>query len=1104
MTLLLTSVAFSAGTAMAQKVVTGTVVDTDGEPVIGANVLISGTRIGVQTDNDGKFTLKNVPSSAKKITVSYIGMEPKTVNIAGNVNIVMKMSDSTLGEVVVTGMQKMDRRLFTGSTTKVDAEKVKLDGVADVSRALEGRVAGVSVQNVSSTFGTAPKIRVRGATSIYGSSSPLWVVDGVILENAVNVSADDLSSGDATTLISNAVAGLNADDIESFQVLKDGSATSIYGARAMAGVVVITTKKGRSGHSQVNYTGEFTYRMKPSYSQYNICNSQEQMSIYKEMAAKGWMEFSSLANSSSAGIYGTMYTLMDQYDKTSGQFGMPYTEAAMNAYLQQAEFRNTNWFDLLFNNSVMQNHAISISAGTDRANLYASLSLMQDPGWTKSSSVQRFTANINASYKVSKWLTATLRANSMYRNQTSPGSLNRSVDVVSGAVSRDFDINPFSFCLNTSRTLDPNGTYKRNFADFNIFQELDNNYIKTKEADIKLQTELNWKPFEDLEFTALGAFRTDMPSQEHFVLNRSNQAEAYRAGVDNPNIMYSNTYLYTDPDKPNSLPVCVMPEGGIYMLSKNQVSQLDFRGSMNYNHEWNYKHLFGFYGMMEINSADRNAVASNVYGVDYDKGRIVVITPDFYKQAKEEGTALNGFSRSWNRRVAFGANATYSYKRRYIANLTGRYDGSNQLGKKASSRWLPTYNISFSWNAHEEQWFRDWAMAHDNKFSYAKLRLSYSLTGEQNIASNYTSIFYPTIIWRPQGDQQQTAVYVAENGNSDLTYEKKHEYNVGIDLGFLDNRINFVSDFYIRENFDLIGFTNTQGFGGDVRKLGNVASMASHGLEATISSTNIRTKNWEWSTDFTFAWCETEITDLLSRSRVIDLVNSSGYALAGYPHRALFSIPYVGLNDEGIPMVINEKGEVTTTDINFQEYEKLDFLKYEGPIEPLYTGGLNNAIRWKNWKLNVFFTYNFGNKLRLDPVFSSSYSDQTAMPKDFKNRWVVPGDEKLTDIPTIASIRQVYNDRYLGYAYNAYNYSTERVADGGFIRLKDVSLTYDVPKSALAKVGIGGLSFKADATNLWLVYADKKLNGQDPEFINSGGVAQPLSKQFTFTIRLSL
>ena len=296
----------------------------------------------------------------------------------------------------------------------------------------------------------------------------------------------------------------------------------------------------------------------------------------------------------------------------------------------------------------------------------------------------------------------------------------------------------------------------------------------------------------------------------------------------------------------------------------------------------------------------------------------------------------------------------------------------------------------------------------------------------------------------------------------------------------------------------------TEGAGGEINKYANVAEMTSSGVEFTLSTQNIVTQDWQWNTDLTFSYNTTKITKLLSQSRVIDLVRGTGYTREGYDHRAMFSIPFVGLNDEGIPQIINEDGEKTTTEINFQEYDKLDFLKYEGPTEPKYTGGLNNMLRWKNWRLNVFITYSFGNKLRLDPIFSSAYSDMSAMPKEFKNRWVMPGDENFTDVPTIASRRQVYNDNYLGYAYNAYNYSTARVADGGFIRMKDISLTYDMPHKWIAKLGLSTCSLKLDATNLFLIYADDKLNGQDPEFVNSGGVATPLSKQFTFTVRLGI
>ncbi|MBQ6194798.1 MAG: SusC/RagA family TonB-linked outer membrane protein [Prevotella sp.] len=1109
LTMILTFMLLSVGVAMAQTKVSGTVVEAENdEPIIGAVIKLKGQKSALAvTDIDGNFSFTTSQKNPS-LEVSSIGFVTQTIKAGQNLVIKMVSDSRSIDEVVVTGMQKMDKRLFTGATAKVDAEKTKLDGVADVSRALEGRAAGVSVQNVSGTFGTAPKIRVRGATSIYGSSKPLWVIDGVIQEDAVEVSADDLSSGDAKTLISNAISGLSADDIESFQVLKDGSATSIYGARAMAGVVVVTTKRGKAGRSTINYTGEFTYRLKPSYRNYNISNSQEQMGIYKEMAAKGWLEFSALANGSTAGLYGKMYNLIAQYDETNGKYGLPYTDAAMNAYLQQAEFRNTDWFDLLFRDNIMQNHSVSISTGSDKANLYASISAISDPGWTMDSKVERYTANVNATFNLSKQLSVSLLTNNSWRKQKAPGTLNQSTDVVSGSVNRSFDINPYSYAMNTSRTLDPDQIYTRNYAPFNIFDELNNNYIDLGISDMKYQGEVTWKPIMGLEFHAMGAYRTVNSTQKHIILNQSNMAEAYRAGVDDPNKMYSNPYLYQDPDKPNSLPVSVMPVGGISIRDDNTMEQLQFRGTVQYNKIWNDTHIMNLFGGMEANKVNREAEYHATYGVDYESSRNVLLTPEFTKQAKEEGTTLESFSKTWTRNLAYFMSGSYSYKGRYTINLTGRYEGSNGLGKSRSSRWLPTWNVSGAWNAHEEAWMQRWMEKTNYVLSHAALRLSYSLTADRvpSFVSNARPIFYSDIAWRPQGEQQEQMTYLYQIANSELTYEKKKEFNVGVDLGFLHNRINLTLDAYWRDNYDLIGIIKTQGVGGMISKYANVATMKSSGFEATLSTRNIQTQNFNWTTDLTFSLATNEITDLESRSNVIDLItgNSSSHFRVGYPRSALFSIPFVGLNDEGIPQFINQNGDKVTSDIYFQEYEKLDFLKYEGPTEPTITGGLNNMFTWKNWRLNVFITYSFGNKVRLDPAFSAGYSDMSAMPKEFKNRWVQPGDEKITDIPAIASVRQYYNDSQLGYAYNAYNYSTARVADGGFIRMKDISLTYDMPQRWIHKIGLNTCSLKLDATNLFLIYADDKLNGQDPEFVNSGGVASPMPKQFTFTLRLGI
>lgn len=1096
---------FGCAITMAQTI-TGTIVDETNEPAIGATVKVKNGKANAVTNIDGHFSI--TAKAGATLVISYVGYDNLEVKAQNGMKVKLKASATNIQEVVVTGMQKMDKRLFTGATTKIDADKTKLDGVADVSRALEGRVAGVSVQNVSGTFGTAPKIRVRGATSIYGSSKPLWVIDGVIQEDAVDVSADDLSSGDAVTLISNAIAGLSADDIESFQVLKDGSATSIYGARAMAGVVVITTKRGRPGRSTINYTGEFTMRLKPSYSNYNISNSQEQMGIYKEMADKGWLEFASLANSSTSGLYGRMYNLMATYDKTSGKFGLPNTDAAMAGYLQEAEFRNTDWFDKLFNNNVVQNHSVSISTGTEKANLYGSVSVMTDPGWTKDSEVRRYTANMNATFNLSNKLSVSILTNGSYRDQEAPGTLARSTDVVSGAVNRSFDINPFSYALNTSRTLDPNGDYKRNFAHFNIFDELDNNYIQLNVSDMKFQGEVSWKPIQGLELKALGAYRTQRTSQEHFILNESNQAETYRAGVGDPNIQDSNPYLYRNPDDPNSFPISVMPRGGIYTVNHYSVDQYDFRGTAQYNKVWNETHIMNLFAGMEANKTNKDQTYNSEYGVDYNAAREVTITPEFFKQAKEEGTTLASFAKGWSRSVAYFANATYSYKGRYTVNGTYRYEGTNKLGRSRSARWLPTWNVSGAWNAHEEGWFQNWAAESNYWFSHFTMRASYSLTADRGPSSvtNALPIYYSTNVWRPQGDQIEPVIGLYDIANTELTYEKKHEFNLGVDAGFFNNRLNMNFDIYWRDNYDLIGYIQTIGAGGFIDKLANVASMKSNGVELTISSQNIHTKDFNWTTDFTFSYAHNEITDLKSKSNVISLITgtSSSHFREGYPVSALFSIPFMGLSDQGIPQILNENGDLTTTNINFQEYEKLDFLKYEGPTEPPYTGGFNNMLTYKNWRLNVFFTYAFGNKVRLDPVFSAAYSDMSAMPKEFKNRWVMPGDEAYTDIPVILSRRQYYDNSQLSYAYNAYNYSTARVAKGDFIRLKDISLTYDVPKTFIQKIGLNSASLKLDATNLCLIYSDKKLNGQDPEFVNSGGVATPLAKQFTFTLRLGM
>ena len=1086
---------------------------------MGVSILVEGTKNRTITDFNGKFTLPDVKQNAV-LVVSMIGMRTEKVKAKNGMRIVLSSEDVQMTEVVVTGQQQIDKRLFTGAATKVDADKIKLSGAADVSRSLEGRVAGVQVTNVSGTFGASPKIRVRGATSIYGNSKPLWVVDGVIYEDNVDVDADDLASGDAKTLISSAVAGLNSDDIESFTVLKDGSATSIYGARAMGGVIAVTTKRGAKGRASVNYTGEFTTRLKPSYRDYNIMNSQEMMGVYREMYDKGWLQLENMVNAENMGVYGYMFRQLRSYDPTTGQFGLQNTDAARNAYLQAAEFRNTDWFDLLFTNKVQQNHSVSISGGTDRMQNYFSMSVLSDPGqFVNRSSVSRYTFNGNTSYDILKdkkgaeLLTVKLAAQGSFRKQEAPGSLNRSTDVVTGEVKRDFDINPFSYAMNTSRCLDPNINYTRFYTGFNIFDELENNYNDIQVTEVMFRGELEYRPIKSVRLSGLISSRLSHTKRQHNVMDNANQANAYRAGVDaqddNSTIRDNNSLLYTDPDNDLALPESILPLGGIKYQYDDNMRSNNFRFMANYNNVFKDKHTLNGLVGTEYSSVRRTATTWTGWGYQFDNGGITYTPYLWLKQMNEEKTEYFGESYALTNTLAYYGQFNYNFDQRYTLNGTLRYEGTNRLGKSRQSRWLPTWNVSAAWDVSNEKF-----MAKTQKWlSQLKLRASYSLTADTGPGwvTNATSIYRTENIWRPTTSASESAIYLYQVANSELTYEKKHEWNFGVDLSFLRDRIAVTFDIYGRNNYDLIGITYTQGAGGELSKYANVADMKSKGIEVGLSTINIDKAGFRWTSDLIFSKATNEITSLaVGGTRAVDLVTGLGYAIEGYPVRSIFSYRFAGLNEEGLPMVYNEVGEKTIGDVNLQETENLkDFLIYEGPSDPTYYGSFNNTLNYKskNWgtlSLDVFITYAGGNVVRLDPVFSAAYSDLSALPRDFKNRWMVPGDEKVTSIPAIASLNQVY--RYgstnLSTAYNVYNYSTERIAKGDFIRLKEIALTYMLPDKWLKKTFINNASLKVAATNICLLYADKKLNGQDPEFINSGGVATPISKQFTATLRL--
>lgn len=761
----------------------------DKEPIPGVSVREKNVANGSSTDAMGSYQIKVKDNATLVFTA--IGYRTQEVVVGGKsvLNVVLEEDVSQLKEVMIsTGYQELNKKLFTGSSTKIKAVDAERSGIQDVSRMLEGQVAGVSVQNVSGTFGAAPKIRIRGASSLNGDNKPLWVVDGIMLEDLVNISNEQLSSGDAATLIGSSVAGLNPDDIESFEILRDAAATAMYGARAMNGVVVVTTKKGKNteGKAVISYSGNFTTYLKPTYDQFDIMNSADQMQVYLDMENKGWLRHSDVSKALNGGVYRKMYDAMYDYDPVADKFSLRNDAPSRLGFLNRYANANTDWFDVLFRNSLMQDHSLSITAGTEKSKFYASTSFLNDNGWTVADGVKRFTGMLKGNFDVTDRLQIEIMTQGSIRDQRSPGTVNKEDNEVLGQVDRDFDINPFNYALKASRTLTPydvNGNkeyFVQNFAPFNILQELENNSIKTTLIDLKVQGGLKYKIIDGLKYSFTGAYRYVKSDREHSITEYSNAANAYRAYY-NSNVIDKNKFLYRDPSKPGSLPSIVLPEGGFYNVTSNGLVNYFMRHDLEYDKIFKEDHFLNILGVVEMRSNDRQNRFSNGIGYQFDNGGVPFINSDYYKQAIEANAYPYGMGMAYERFLSYAIKAAYSYKGKYSINATGRYDGSNLLGESPTARWLPTWNVSGAWNLHEEDFFNK-----QEVLNRATIRATYGLTASTANAINSSLILRNQTTRRTDDVDKESSIYIDGLENSELTWEKK-KHMIPISVLILDS-----------------------------------------------------------------------------------------------------------------------------------------------------------------------------------------------------------------------------------------------------------------------------------------------------------------------------
>lgn len=1093
--ILLFAITFFSG--FAQNSVRGKITDADGQPLIGVTIYNENTKEGAISDVDGNYTI--IVNRGDLLTFQMLSMKTQQITISSQSTLDISLEEDVLviNEVVITGFQEVDRKLFTGASESLKMDDIRPQGMVDVSRVLEGQAAGVNVDNVSGTFGTSPRIRIRGNASINGNNQPLFVVDGVILEDLSNVNTEDLISGNANTLVSSSIANLNPNDIESFQILKDASATAIYGARAANGVIVITTKRGRSGQLRVNYNANFSAKLRPTYNQFDLLNSAEEFSVYRELADKGIVNISSAVQARNYGSFGKMFTLIANHELDWGPGGGLNEE-----FLNQYENANTDWFDVLFREvGLQQQHSLSFTAGSEKSNSYYSISYLGDQGQTQADKVSRFTGTARNTYFISDLFTFGLKLSASYRDQKAPGTRNRELDPITGQFNRDFDINPYSYSLNTARSIRPydeNGNlefFRRNFAPFNILHELDNNFLNIRVLDVSAQTDFELNPNDNLSFKGVLQVRYANTERDHVITENSNQAEAFRAN-DTEFFEQANNLLFRDPDNPGLSPVVVLPQGGFNYLDQTDLLNFFSRVSGSWSKTFNGIHEINVLAGQELRLTNRTESTATGLGVIYESGGVVVTDPNIIEFFNLQNIDYFGLNEERDRFIGWFINGGYSYKSKYVANFTFRYDGSNQLGRSQQARFLPTYNVSGAWNAYNESFIANLPVIQDLRF-----RATFGISG--NLPPNASALLnlQSDVTIRPT--DVEPLLFIQDLTNTDLTWEKLNEFNVGVDFTMFDRKIDITFDYYRRQSFDLIGIIQTSGIGGQGLKFGNFADMEINGFEFSINSTNYQQGDFTWTSNLNLGHSQDRITNLDFGSRFVDAIGQGGAAVLGKPRRSLYSANFAGLDETGIPTFFNKDGE-RVLQFDLQERQDLDeALVFEGSVEPRTTGGFTNTFTYKGLSLSVLLSYKLGYKIRLNDAFFENYSDFDALPGELVDRWAVPGDEALTNIPTILDRNVAQANGNVVQAYRLYNKSTERVADGDYVRLKTVRLSYQLPNSVLQKVGFATGNISLEGQNLALLYSDREnLRGQDPEFFSSGGVSLPQPRLLTFSLNV--
>lgn len=1043
--------------------VRGQVVDSLGNPFAGATVKIKGTDRTTQTDRRGNFSFTNVANNAV-LVISYVGYVEQEKKVSeGILTIVLRAKTSELEEVDVlinTGYQSIPKDRATGAFDVITSKEIGSRIQTNVLERLEGLVPGLMMINGKDTGGDA--LTIRGVSTLYGTQKPLIVVDNFPVEGGIN--------------------SINPDDVETITVLKDAAAASIWGSRAANGVIVITTKKGQAGKMKFNYTNSFQITEKPDLNYMNRLSSSDDIDLSRRLVTAG----PNLENN--AKNWGDLYSAFTGLlmDSIAGRLSPSeyLSEVDRLRGLDNAEQIK----DLLMQTPFVQNHSMSMSGGGDKSTFYSSLNYTNRNSYSLNSDSRSYSVFLKSSHDLTKRLKLGVNANLTFGDSNSPNVNPLSV----------FNIKPYEMLQDAAGN--PLAV-KRQAGDFGLpvtngiinaqrvaWGLQDESYYPLLELNRKddsrtsnaqrLTTELSYKVTEGI--TANLNYQIEKGSSYRKLYHHQDNVDLLKLVNDNVQVFKSGSTILTNNDGTLISPKFLIPKGGRIEEGRGNSSSYVLRGALSINKDINQHGIAGIIGF-ERSATKGTSNSISKFGYDDNTLQFVqfdhaaIRTASSILQLENGGTrkgfpVADGFSYNEDRFVSVFANGAYTYDRKYMFSGSFRIDQTNLFGTDPKYRYRPMWSSGLSWIVSREDFLSD------NSFiNHLQIRTTYGLNGNVPKNSGPFMIADASIHFKNNKPFYQ----VVSPENASLRWEKTAVSNLGLDFSILNSRISGKADYYLRKTTDLLADEKINPTYGFTTALLNTASMNNHGFELQLTTRNIQTENFTWSSMFTYALNKNKITKVALSTyyaNARELANAKRPSVEGKPYGAMYSIRYGGLrHEDGQLQILNEKGEIEASG---QLNNSLDPAYYTGVRRPVSNGSFSNSLRYRDLELNFMFVFYLGNVMReITPRASNTLANQDGR---LANAWKKPGDEEFTNIPNV-----IVNS-YGASAMSSYrSFLDINVFDADYAKLRDVNLVYNFASGIFKGGYIKGLQVSAQARNLWTL---KKNNlGIDPESFNEDG-----------------